>query len=72
MSNFDDVYSELKGKTGTDPEIERELARRIAIIESQEDPVPSLTKADWILALLLFLIVGLGPVFYEAVKLGVN
>lgn len=72
MSMYEEVYSELEGKTGTEPEIEKELARRIAIIEDQKEIVPPLTKNDWILAVILFLLVGLGPVFYEAFKLGVR
>jgi hypothetical protein len=72
MSNYDEVNSELYGKTGTDPEVEKELIRRIAIIEEQGNVVPPLTKNDWILTLILFVVVGLGPVFYEAIKLGVQ
>ena len=72
MGNYNEVYSELNGKTGTDPEIEKELIRRIAIIEEQGNIVPPLTKSDWVLALILFVVVGLGPVFYEAFQLGVH
>lgn len=72
MGNYDDVYSELNGKTGMDLEAEKELIRRIAIIEEQGNIVPSLTKNDWILAVILFVAVGLGPVFFEAFKLGIH
>ncbi len=72
MDMYEEVYSELEGKTGTDPALEKELARRIAIIEEQKEIVPSLTKNDWILAMILFILAGLGPVFYEAFKLGVR
>ena len=53
MVQFEEVYEELKGRTDTDPEIEEELCRRIAEIESDGGVVDPLPKRDWVLIWLL-------------------
>ncbi len=57
MVLYEEVYEELKGRTGTDPEIEQELCKRISEIESQGSVVAGLTKGDWIItwALIAFI-----------------
>jgi hypothetical protein len=72
MAKFEEVYADLKGRTGLEPEMEKELCSRIAIIESQRDVVPPLTKTDWIMAVGLIAAVGLLPVVVEALRFGIQ
>lgn len=72
MANFEEVYSELKGRTGLEQEMEKDLCNRIAIIEDQGNIVEPLHKADWLLAIVLIAVVGLIPVFIEAFIIGIH
>ncbi|MCI7300951.1 hypothetical protein NIA71_06575 [Ihubacter massiliensis] len=71
MKGYDDVYAELKGRTGTAPEIEQELCRRIAEIETTGSVVPELTKMDWVITWILIAVGTVLPIAYYAIKLGV-
>lgn len=69
---YESVYEELKGRTGTDPEIEKELCRRIAEAEAVKSIVPELSRIDWILT-WIFIVLGSGlPILYYALKLGIS
>ncbi len=72
MTKYDEVYNELAERTGLNPEIEKELCKRISIIEEQGDIVPSLSRTDWICVMGLIFVVGLLPVFIEAFLLGIE
>ena len=68
MAQFEEVYEELKGRTGTDPEIEKELCRRVAEIETQGEVVPGLEKGDWILSWVLIALGTLKMTNFDAKK----
>lgn len=72
MAQFEYVYQELQNNTGTSPDIEEELCRRIAEIEDEDSIVPGLTKSDWILTWVLIALGTFLPIIYYAVKLGVS
>ncbi|MCC7570885.1 MAG: hypothetical protein GX567_11560 [Clostridia bacterium] len=72
MKSYESVYSELKGKTGLDEELEKELCKRVATIEEKGDIVPPLKKIDWAFILALFVLAGLLPVFIEAFRLSIG
>ncbi len=72
MATYEDVYEELKGRTGTSPEVEKELCKRIAEIETQGEVVPGLTKGDWILSWILIALGTVLPIVIYAFKLGIS
>lgn len=72
MAQYEEVYEELKGRTGTDPDVEKELCRRIAEIETQGEVVPGLTKGDWILSWVLIALGTFLPIIIYACKLGIS
>ena len=72
MAQFEEVYAELKGNTGTSPEIEEEICRRVAEIEDMESVVPGLTKSDWILTWVLIALGTFLPIIVYACKLGIS
>ena len=72
MVQFEEVYEELKGRTDTDPEIEQELCRRVAEIESEGGVTSPLPKADWILVAILIVLGTIVPIIYYAVKYGIS
>lgn len=71
MAQFEEIYSELKGRTGTDDEVEKELCRRIAEIEEQGEVVPGLSKGDWLLSVALIVLGTVAPIVVFACKLGI-
>lgn len=71
MVKYEDVYNDLKGRTGTDFEVEKELCKRIAIIEDKREIVPKLSK-DWIATWVLMVVCGAFPIIIEAFRLGVH
>lgn len=72
MAQYEEVYEELKGRTGTDPEVEKELCKRVAEIETQGEVVPGLTKGDWILSWVLIALGTFLPIVVYACKLGIS
>lgn len=72
MVQFEEVYEELKGRTGTDPDIEQELCRRVAEIESEDGVVESLQKIDWIMVVILIILGTIVPIIYYAAKYGIS
>jgi len=66
MNKTEEVYSQLKGKTGLEEEMEKELCRRIAVIEEEGTLVEPLYKSDWIAIIILFFGVGILPVIVAA------
>ena len=72
MAQYEEVYEELKGRTDTDPEIEKELCRRVAEIESQGGVVDPLPKGDWILVAVLIALGTFLPIIVYACLLGIS
>ncbi len=72
MVLYEEVYEELKGRTGTDPEIEQELCKRISEIESQGSVVAGLTKGDWIITWVLIALGTFLPIVIYAYNLGIS
>lgn len=72
MSLYEEVYEELKGCTGTNPDVEQELCRRIAEIEQQGEVVPGLDKKDWIISVALIVLGTVLPIVVYAFKLGIT
>ena len=72
MVTYEEVYEELKGRTDTDPEIEEELCRRIAEIESDGGVVEDLPKKDWALIWILCVLGTVLPIVVYAFLLGVS
>lgn len=72
MTLYDEIYEELKGRTGTMPEVEKELCARIAEIEAQGEVVEGLEKKDWILSALLIVLGTVLPIVVYAFKLGIT
>ena len=72
MATYEEVYEELKGRTGTDPEVEKELCRRVAEIESQGEVVPGLKKIDWVISWVLIALGTFLPIVIYAFKLGIS
>lgn len=70
MSDVAEIKAELSGNTNFDEEHENELFERIAEIEDQESKgelVKELTKTDYIIIALLFIVFGIVPVIWYAV-----
>ena len=70
MSDVAEIKAELSGNTYFDEEHENELFKRIAEIEDQENKgelVKELTKTDYIIIALLFIVFGIVPVIWYAV-----
>ncbi|MGJ0766380.1 hypothetical protein [Eggerthella lenta] len=70
MSDVAEIKAELSGNTNFDEEHENELFKRIAEIEDQENKgelVKELTKTDYIIIALLFIVFGIVPVIWYAV-----
>ena len=72
MAQYEFVYEELKGRTGTNPDVEKELCRRIAEIEEQGEVGPGLSKSDWWLSLVLIVLGTVLPIVVYAFKLGIT
>lgn len=72
MAQYEEIYEELKGRTGTDPEVEKELCKRVAEIETQGAVVSGLTKGDWILSWILIALGTFLPIVVYACKLGIS
>lgn len=72
MALYEEVYEELKNRTGTSFEVEQELCRRIAEIEEQGEVVPGLDKKDWIISVALILLGTVLPIVVYAFKLGIT
>ena len=72
MVQYEEVYEELKGRTDTDPDIEKELCKRVAEIESQGGVVDPLPKGDWILIWILCALGTFLPIVIYAFKLGIS
>lgn len=70
MSDIAEIKSELSGNTNFDEAHEGELFERIAIIEEEERDgglIPGLTRADYILIVIMFIVLGVLPVIWYAV-----
>lgn len=63
------VREELAGKTEMNAENEQDLFDRLEQIEKDGQVVDALSKADWIGIFVTFFALGVGPLFYYAVKL---
>lgn len=72
MSQYEEIYEELKGRTDTDPEIEEELCTRIAEIETQGGVAEPLLKGDWILVAILIAVGTFLPILYYAFQYGIT
>ncbi|MCQ4635198.1 hypothetical protein NE619_00430 [Anaerovorax odorimutans] len=73
MASHEEVYKELKGRTGLNPDIEDELCRRISVIENSDgEIVPHLTKGDWIATWALIIVAGIIPILVEAFRYGLQ
>lgn len=72
MAQYEEIYEELKGRTGTNTDVEKELCRRIAEIETQGEVVPGLDKRDWWLSCALIVLGTVLPIVVYAFKLGVT
>jgi hypothetical protein len=70
MSNVEEIAAELSGNTNFDEDHEAELFDRIAEIEKEEregELIPGLTKGDYILIVVMFIVFGILPVIWNAV-----
>ncbi|MBQ0079063.1 MAG: hypothetical protein KBS66_04110 [Eubacterium sp.] len=72
MASYEEVYEQLQGKTGTDPDVEKELCRRIAEIESTDGVVENLKKSDWALSWICIAVGTFLPIVIYAIKLGIT
>lgn len=70
MSAVAEIKSELSGNTNFDEDHEDELFERIAEVEDEEakgELVPGLTKADYVLIVIMLVALGFLPLVYYAV-----
>lgn len=67
MTLYESIESRLSGKTGMPEEIEKELIRRIAVIEEEGGVCENLPKSDWIATCLIAVIFGILPVVLVAI-----
>ena len=69
MENIKSIREELMGKTEMSPENENDLFMRLEEIEKDGKVVDPLPKADWIGIAVTFLVLGIFPLLYYAIKL---
>jgi len=69
MENRKTVREELEGKTEMSLENEQSLFEKLEEIERDGSIVGPLAKADWIGIAAFFLVLGIFPLIYYAVKL---
>ena len=61
MSMYEEVSKQLAGKTGIPEEQEKELIRRVAIIEESGGVCGELPKSDWALTAVIGVLFGIVP-----------
>lgn len=71
MNDIEEIKAELSGNTNFDEKHEGELFKRIAEFEEQEragELVRGLNKVDYVLAAIMFAVLGLLPVVWYAIR----
>ncbi|MCQ4636254.1 hypothetical protein NE619_05895 [Anaerovorax odorimutans] len=66
MSIYETVERRIKGKTEMPEELEKELIRRITVIEEEGGVCQDLPKSDWALTVIIAVMFGILPVIFMA------